>query len=139
MMSVMDESFDSAWGEAWTAAQCVGILDLPGVSLTLASLGEESAGFALLRVIADEAELLLLAVRPALRRRGVGMALLDDARMRARKAGAHRMHLEVRQGNDAIDLYRIAGFDQTGRRSAYYRGKDGQLFDALSLSITLLA
>ena len=94
---------------------------------------EDMIGFSLQRVIADEAELLLLAVAPAWQRRGIGRALLghfiDDARAR----GAHRLHLEVRDGNPAIRMYRLAGFDLAGRRSKYYHGADGQLFDAVDV------
>lgn len=137
VMAVMDEAFDPAFGEAWTAAQCSGVLTLPGLSLLLASVGEEPAGFALTRVTLDEAELLLLAVRPALRGRGVGQALLARAGEAARIMGAARLHLEVRSGNEAISLYKRSGFRQTGTRRAYYRGRDGQLFDALSLTVNL--
>jgi len=134
---VMDEAFDAAFGEAWTPGQCLGILCLPGVWLTLAEADGEVAGFALGRVTVDEAELLLIGVRPAQRRRGIGAALLARAFTLARMQGARRLHLEVRSGNEAEALYRQAGFDQVGRRPAYYRGHDGRQFDALSLAISL--
>lgn len=140
VMQVMDEAFDAAFGEAWTAAQCLGILNLPGVWLTVASDRKgEPAGFALCRAVVDEAELLLLGVRPAFRRRGIADALLARAVMFARVAGARRLHLEVRSTNEAVLLYKRAGFIQIGRRPAYYRGKDGQLFDALSFALLLEA
>ena len=55
VMRVMDSSFDPGFGEAWTIAQCAGLLPLPGVWLTLARDGEEAVGFALARLVADEA------------------------------------------------------------------------------------
>lgn len=139
---VMDAAFDSAFGEAWTPAQCLSILDMPGVWLTLgASAGVEEkesvCGFALARVAADEAELLLIGVCPPRRRRGLGAVLLKHIMTGARERGAERLHLEVRQGNSAAELYRHAGFTQVGRRPDYYRGADGALFDALSLSVPL--
>ena len=63
VMAVMDDSFDPRFGEAWTASQCAGLLPMPGVWLTLAREDDAVVGFALARVVADEAELLLLAVR----------------------------------------------------------------------------
>lgn len=134
VMQVMDEAFHPAFGEAWTRGQCLGILDLPRVWLTLAREDGRPAGFALARVVADEAELLLLAVRATFRRRGIGAALIERTLVIAAAAGARRLHLEVRDGNAAVQLYARSGFDQVGRRHAYYRGHDGQLFDAISLS-----
>jgi len=138
VMRVMDDAFLPAFGEAWTHAQCLGILDLPRVWLTVARHGEEPAGFALSRIVIDEAELLLLAVRPAFRRRGVATALVERTLTIAATAGARKLHLEVRDGNEALHLYMRSGFDQDGRRRGYYRGRNGQLFDALSLSRQLI-
>ena len=134
VMTTMAEAFAPQFGEAWTAAQCAGILPLPGVSLILAKTGASPAGFALARVIAGEAELLLLAVRPRYRRGGVAAALLEATIDFARRAGADHIHLEMRDGNPALTLYRAHGFLQVGRRPRYYRGADGRVLDALTLS-----
>jgi ribosomal-protein-alanine N-acetyltransferase len=128
--AIMQEAFDARFGEAWTSAQCMGMLSLPGVWLVIASLAGADTGFALARSTADESELLLLANRPAARRRGIGGALLRAVMAEARERGAVRIHLEVRSGNDAAQLYRREGFDKVGERRDYYRGKAGQLFDA---------
>lgn len=138
IMVVMDEAFDPAFGEAWNPAQCLGILGLPGVWLTIARRGGEPVGFALSRIVFDEAELLLLGVRPAYRHQGAGRALLDHMVEKAGALGASRVHLEVREGNEALHLYEGASFSQIGRRRGYYRGRDGQLFDALTLAFSLV-
>lgn len=134
VMVTMVAAFDPGYGEAWTRAQCAGILALPGVWLDLARIDGCAAGFALSRVVADEAELLLLAVQPSLRRQGVAGALLGAVGQGARMRGGRRLHLEVRANNPAMALYRAAGFEQVGRRPGYYRGREGQLFDALTLA-----
>lgn len=128
--AIMQEAFEARFGEAWTSAQCMGMLSLPGVWLVIASLGEEDMGFALARLVADEAELLLLATRPRARGRGIGGALLRAIIAEADARGAGRIHLEVRSGNDAVKLYHREGFVKVGERRDYYRGKAGQLFDA---------
>ena len=128
--SIMQDAFEPRFGEAWTSAQCMGMLSLPGVWLVIASLDGEDAGFALARTTLDESELLLLATRPSARRRGIGGALLRAAMAEARARGAQRIHLEVRAGNDAVALYRREGFAKVGERKDYYRGKTGQSFDA---------
>ena len=95
-------------------------------------------GFALVRVIADEAELLTLAVAPEARRQGIGRAMLAEALDRAARRGAVTMHLEVAADNTpALALYDRAGFARTGRRPGYYRSPVGQRTDALLLARAL--
>ena len=134
VMTVMDDSFDPQFGEAWTASQCAGLLPLPGVWLTLARTGGAVIGFALARIVADEAELLLLAVRRPIQGQGVGAALLQRFTQDARERGAERVHLEVREGNHALNLYQKAHFTLVGRRRNYYSGRAGQTYDALTLA-----
>lgn len=135
VLTVMEDAFDPRFGEGWTHAQCAGLLPMPGVWLTLARDSETGVvGFSLARIVADEAELLLLAVRRDAQRRGVGVRLLDHFDASARAQGALRLHLEVRDGNNAVNLYKSSGFTLVGRRAGYYNGLDGQQYDALSLS-----
>lgn len=135
VMQVMDDSFDPSFGEAWTAPQCAGLMPMPGVWLTLArNGGGEPLGFALGRVVMKEAELLLLAVKRDRQGQGVGQLLLDRFMLNATTKGAEKLHLEVRDGNHAIKLYARAGFVEVGRRKNYYTGRDGQIYDALTLS-----
>lgn len=137
VMLVMNEAFDPGYGEAWTEPQTVSMLALPGVWLSVAWVDNHPAGFALNRIIADEAELLLLAVSPSFRRLGIATALIERSRMVTRQRKGFRLHLEVRHNNPAIELYRKAGFILVGRRPGYYRGIDGQIHDALTLSCSL--
>ncbi|QQV78407.1 GNAT family N-acetyltransferase [Sphingomonas aliaeris] len=130
--SLMAESFDPRFGEAWTRGQCLGIMALPGVWLTIASIQGQPAGFALSRLTVDEVELLLLATAPAMRRRGVAAALLRSVIGDAQDKRAVALHLEVRDGNEAIKLYRNAGFAKVGQRRAYYRGTSGLVSDAFT-------
>jgi [ribosomal protein S18]-alanine N-acetyltransferase len=133
IMPVMAAAFDPQFGEAWNAAQCAGMLSMPGTQLYLAQ-NESGAviGFALTRCIAGEAELLLLAVCPSVRRTGIGRALLFRVISDVTESGAGRLFLEVRQGNSAIKFYERVGFLQVGRRDRYYRGVNGDYFDSLT-------
>jgi len=135
VVTVMEAAFDDRFGEGWTRSQCAGILPMPGVALMLARAGDgRPAAFSLFRIIADEGELLLLGVTPDFRRQGIGQRLLDHFLSQAEEAGVSRVHLEVREGNPAVVLYRHAGFTVAGRRPKYYRGRFGGEFDALTLS-----
>lgn len=134
VMRVMEDSFDPAFGEAWTAPQCAGLLPMSGVWLSLARLDDVVIGFALSRIVRDEAELLLLAVHRSSQGKGVGRLLLDRFGAVAASKGAEQLHLEVREGNHAVRLYSRKGYREVGRRRNYYEGRDGQLFDALTLA-----
>jgi ribosomal-protein-alanine N-acetyltransferase len=134
VMDVMEDSFDPSFGEGWTGPQCAGLLPMPGVWLTIAQIEHQVVGFALARIVLDEAELLLLAVKKHWQGAGIGQQLLDSFINAAVDKGARQLHLEVRQGNHAVDLYRRSGFREIGRRKAYYNGRDGQTYDALTLA-----
>ena len=133
VMEVMNAAFDPGFGEAWTRAQCAGILPMAGVTLTLADGGGAALGFSLVREVAGESELLLLAVTPAARHRGVGTQLMRQYVEHAGRFGNCKLHLEVRDSNPAVNLYRQHDFVVEGRRRNYYRGAGGQLHDALTM------
>lgn len=137
VMTVMNSAFGRRFGEAWTRSQLAGILPMGGVSLILAREDDATIGFCLSRTVADESELLLLAVAPTHHRRGVGRRLLDDFMERARNDGVERVHLEVRDGNPAVTMYRNAGFSPVGKRRNYYHAPDGRRFDAITLALQL--
>lgn len=128
--AIMRRAFDPKYGEAWTRGQCLGIMAMPGVWLTLASIDGVIIGFSITRTMGEEAELLLLATDPRVRRNGVGGALLRSVLNDARDRTIKHVFLEVRADNDAIELYRRLGFSKVGERRGYYRGQGGQLFDA---------
>ena len=136
VMTVMDQAFGKRFGEAWTRSQLAGILPMVGVSLMIAreDADENAVGFSLSRTVLDESELLLIAVLPSHHRRGVGRLLLENFVERARNDRAVRVHLEVRDGNPAVDMYLSIGFSPVGRRRNYYHSPDGSRFDAITLS-----
>ena len=117
----------------WSAAEIAALLASPHVFVRMTD-----GGFLLGRVIADEAELLTLAVDPALRRRGIARALLAQFLEVARDRGATRAFLEVAADNAAaLALYLGSGFAEDGLRRGYYRQPDGGAVDALLLSTPL--
>jgi ribosomal-protein-alanine N-acetyltransferase len=133
VMDVMEAAFDPAYGEAWSAAQLLTLFALPSARICLARDGDRPCGFSAARVAGPESELLLLAVDPVWRGRGVGRRLIDDWQSGAAGEGAEDYFLEMRADNSAAHLYREAGFAECGRRSAYYRGGDGVVRDAITM------
>jgi ribosomal-protein-alanine N-acetyltransferase len=139
IMAVMQAAFDPAYGEAWTRQQVSDALVLPNTDYMLAGAdggeptdGARAVGFTLSRGAADEEELLLIAVSPDHRGRGVGAALLDRYIEAAQARGKTRLFLEMRDGNPAESLYLRAGFEAIGRRSNYYRNAAKGPLDAIT-------
>jgi [ribosomal protein S18]-alanine N-acetyltransferase len=115
-----------AWGRDVFSLQ----LALPNVF----GLLHLSGGMILVRVAADEAEILTLAVAPRVRRGGIAAALLCEATTRAAAMGARAVFLEVSVANIASrQLYTRAGFVQAGHRPHYYSDRS----DALVLRLDL--
>ena len=125
----------AAFSAPWDAPAFEALLDQTGVFVI-----EEPEGFILLRAVADEAEILTLAVCPPARRRGLGARLVRDGATEAASRGAGRLFLEVADDNAAaLALYARAGFAEAGRRPGYYARPDGGRQDALILALNLPA
>lgn len=117
----------------WSADEIAALMQSPLVfALT------ESHGFLMSRAVANEAEMLTIAVAPDARRQGTGARLLSRFLTEARTRGAERAFLEVATDNTAaIALYAGAGFLPAGRRRGYYRTSSGQAVDALVMDCLL--
>lgn len=107
----------------------------------LAEMGAPServfVGFASFRITDHEAELLNLAVRPEMRRKGIGSALLQAVIGECGRAGVGDLFLEVREGNAAaLGIYDLFGFRRVGHRPGYYRSPPE---DALVLRMQILS
>lgn len=143
VMAIMDASFDPHWREAWTRPQVADSLAMPSTFLMLvdsegvATSGKGAAGFALSRQALDEEELLLVAVRPEARGRGLGARLMALYVETARRRGVNRIFLEMRANNPAHALYRRCGFAPIGTRPRYYLAADGRAIDAITFALEL--
>lgn len=92
-------------------------------------------GLVAFRMMADEAEILNLAVDSTRRRRGIGSRLMKDALAACKAAGVRKIFLEVRDSNrDAQKFYLQMGFTAVGRRREYY---SRPMEDALVLAHTV--
>ncbi len=119
----------------WSAEEFAALLDSTGTFVT----GDETA-FALVRVIADEAELLTIATDPAHRRQGRARRLLETMHAETGARGGARVFLEVADDNLAARaLYEASGYSLAGRRKGYYHRADGPAADALIMVHDLTA
>ena len=114
-------------GWSWTAARVLAAVNNQATNVAVmeatAIAGFGITGFGIMHYGDDSAHLALLAVRPALQRRGLGTRLLDWLEQPARVAGIECIRLEARADNPtAIAFYRRQGFREAGRITGYYRG-----------------
>jgi len=111
------------FGDPWSRRAFEEILGLEHVQgFVVEGARGDVAGYAFGSAVADEAEILNLAVAPAHRRRGLGRVLLDACLGWMAARGAARVYLEVRRSNGAaLAMYGAAGFETLGVRPDYYR------------------
>jgi ribosomal-protein-alanine N-acetyltransferase len=145
IMEVMVRAFPAEYGEAWNRRQVSDSLILAGTRYCLIMAdgsfdtcsNEPVAGFTLSRGLFDEEELLLFAIAPEFRRKGLGHALLSHMIANAKARGVRRLFLEMRKDNPAGILYAAHGFQTIGVRPQYYRTASGNRLDALSQELLI--
>lgn len=114
----------------WSTAEFSELLESPFCF----TCGDDRA-FALVRVIADEAELLTIATHPDAQRRGLARACMQRCMTRATTQGAARAFLEVAADNTpAIALYQAFGFAPCGQRRGYYARPGRPAVDAIVMA-----
>jgi [ribosomal protein S18]-alanine N-acetyltransferase len=112
-------SFQRGWGED----EFRRLLLERNVICHRARIGHSLVGFILSRLVAGEAEILSVAIKPGWRGRGFSRPLLDLHLRRLAGLGIGTVFLEVDEKNaPAVRLYRKAGFYDVGRRTGYYGG-----------------
>lgn len=145
IMSVMERAFPAEFGEAWNRRQVSDALLVSNCRYGLIAPDgspnfyedTDTAGFFMGRSVLDEEELLLFAIAPEYRRKGLGHLLLARFVSEARGHGMSRVFLEMRRGNPAGVLYAAHGFVEVGVRPSYYRCGDGTRLDAISQELVL--
>ncbi|MCB2077424.1 MAG: GNAT family N-acetyltransferase [Novosphingobium sp.] len=144
IMAVMETAFDPAFGEAWSRRQVEDAMLIGNChyllidgSGQLPPPGLPAAGFSLSRSSLDEEELLLFAVDPTFRRKGLGQRMLVQLVADAKTRDIRRLMLEMRRGNPAESLYRTFGFRPIGERKNYYRTGSGEPIDAITFAYTI--
>jgi [ribosomal protein S18]-alanine N-acetyltransferase len=123
--------------EAWSASSYRDELADTRYRFYVVALGDdgELLGWAGIRVIDAEAEILTVGVIPSARRHGLGRDLLHALLDEARRREAREVFLEVRADNDgAQKLYETEGFSVLGRRLGYY---DHGRMDAVTMRLEL--
>jgi ribosomal-protein-alanine N-acetyltransferase len=114
--------------DPWPEASFETLLSQPGV----AGFIDPRGGMVLVRSVVDEAEILTIGA--AVKRQGIGRALMDAAILHLKARNVVNLYLEVAASNIAArGLYAALGFQQTGRRRKYYPNGDDALIFSLRI------
>ncbi|MEO5588691.1 MAG: ribosomal protein S18-alanine N-acetyltransferase [Gemmatimonadaceae bacterium] len=126
----------ASFADPWGRCEFSTALESPHTLFLVADDGSGAVcGYVIALAVADESEILNLAVTPECRGVGLGRALLDAAIDAARAKGAAQVWLEVRDSNAAARrLYESRGFSEISKRRRYYRHP---VEDALVLKLAI--
>jgi len=106
-------------------------IDQDGVGIGMVAEEEGLVvGFLSGMTVADEFHLHNIAVHPDFRGRGIGRGLVEAIESYCRQEDFQRIHLEVREDNEAArQLYLSMGFEAAGTRKDYYGpGRDAHCY-----------
>ncbi|GHA61309.1 alanine acetyltransferase [Amylibacter ulvae] len=118
----------------WSATEFDALLASKGVFICTAR-----DGFIMGRIVADEAELLTIAVLPRARRNGIATTLMRAFDAHLNSHNVSEVFLEVSSENQgAIALYHRFNFDMAGTRKGYYQTPDLRKIDALVMRKVIL-
>ncbi len=121
---VLAEIHEASFPHGWDVDALDRMLDADGMIALIARRedGDTSpVGFVLARSTGEEAEIITIATDPAVRGRGIGRLLMEEAIRRLQHDRVPRLFLEVSERNAAaLALYRSLGFRKVGERKGYY-------------------
>ena len=101
----------------------------------VAKLDNIIIGFAGIKLIFDEAELMNIVVKKDFRNKGIASMLLTEIFSICSKCNINNINLEVNENNLlAISLYQKFGFNKVGYRKNYYNATFGAILMSKKLS-----
>lgn len=133
--AVIADLHAESFTENWSTQAFADLISLPATFGFLAfdRDNDDPFGFVLCQGDDIEAEIITIATRPSVRRKGVAGALLKAACTQTA-----RMFLEVATDNlSAISFYEKHGFAKIGVRKNYYKRPNGAVVDALVYEFTV--
>lgn len=118
---ILITEFDDFWNETILKEE----LDNSSSKYIVAKSKNEIVGFAGLKIIFDEADIMNIVTKKSYRNQGIGSLLLENLIILSNKLNLNSINLEVNEENtEAIHLYKKFGFRELGSRKNYYKNKD---------------
>lgn len=119
---ILTSDFDAFWNNNTLRDE----LKAENSKYWIAKIEQEIVGFAGLKIMVDEADIMNIVVKKNYRNQGIGSLLLKKLISTSKQLKLSSINLEVMEENyPAIHLYKNFGFKQIGIRKNYYQDKNG--------------
>lgn len=124
----------SDFDDFWTINTFYDELNNENSYYLIAKINNEIVGFAGMKVILDEADIMNVVTKNTMRNNGIGFCILTHLINIAKEKNVHKLTLEVNEKNfSAIHLYNKLGFKQIAIREKYYNGVDTAIIMQLEI------
>jgi len=132
------KAFSKLSENEWTPDAFKEMFTINGTVCYLIKRDEQPIGFALIRKVTDEAEIITFCILPNECKNGYATILLEWVIKDLQRQSIKRLFLEVSEYNvAALGLYKKCSFDIIGRRNGYYHNKHGGNSDAIVMNRVL--
>ena len=123
--SMSRDYIEDGLGWGWLASRVERSIRDRNTNVVIAEVDAEFAAFGIMKYLDDDAHLLLFAVKPPFRRRGIGSGVLRWLESSASTAGIDMIFLEARESNSAArGFYRAHGYRELTLLRGYYSGRE---------------
>lgn len=120
--NILASDFDTFWNDNTLKDE----LNAENSKYWIAKTDQEIVGFAGIKIMVDEADIMNIVVKKSHRNQGIGSLLLKQLIHTSKQLNLTSINLEVMEENyPAIHLYKNFGFKQIGIRKNYYQDKNG--------------
>ncbi len=136
VLAIKDEFYNS-FDEFWRIEILQEELQHENSKYLVAKLCGEIVGFAGIKIILDEAEIMNIVIRKDKRNQGIASSLLSELIQIAYNSNCSTILLEVNENNlPAIHLYEKFSFERIGLRKKYYNNTDNAILMKKDISVT---
>ena len=133
-LNLISANLETEFDEFWSADTLREDFEKDTSTYFVAKLKNEIVGFAGMKKVFEQVEIMNIATKVSKRHLGIGTKLLDRLISEAKEQGAKVMNLEVNENNTyAINLYEKFNFKRIGLRKKYYNNTD----DAILMSLNV--
>lgn len=118
---ILTTDFDDFWNKKVLKEE----LSSSSSKYIVAKINDEIVGFAGLKIVLDEVDIMNIVTKKNYRRQGIGSLLLKNLIMLCENSNIKSITLEVNENNsNAIDLYLKFGFQKISIRKNYYKNQN---------------
>lgn len=125
-LNELQEILISDFDDFWSFSTLKEEVENENSSYIIGKINNEIIGFAGLKKIFDQADIMNIVIKKTYRNQGIGTLLLENLILLAKDLNISTLFLEVNdQNKPAIHLYEKLGFEKLGVRKKYYNNNNG--------------